>query len=136
MEPITIEERLLLTQAVMALLNDWGMPAKEMLILLAMPQEIKPRTLGRYLDGHTPLPDLPEVLERARFLLRIGEALRTSFPTSPDMRRRWMKQANRRFDQTSPLGVMVQGGEQGMMAVLAQLDCTYAWDMSGSQSSY
>ena len=46
---------------------------------------------------------------------------------------RWMQQPNRQFGKRTPLAVMVERGDSGMVAVLAQLDCTYAWDLTGSK---
>ncbi len=126
------EDRLELTRAVMDLLDGWGLQAKDMLVVLDMPESVKARSMGRYRDGSTPLPDEPRVMHRIGFLLRISEALRTYFPTNPQMRARWMRQANRRLRKQAPLAVIVEGGEPGLMAVLAELDCTYAWDLSGS----
>jgi hypothetical protein len=31
---------------------------------------------------------------------------------------------------------MVEGGEQGLVSVLSHLDCTFAWDQTGSKSEY
>ena len=126
------EDRLALTRVVMDLLDDWGLQAKEMVLVLDMPASVKARSMGRYRDGSTALPDDPRVMHRVGFLLRISEALRTYFPTNPQMRSRWMKQANRRLRKRAPVAVIVEGGEPGLMAVLAELDCTYAWDLSGS----
>jgi len=126
------EDSLALTRAVMGLLDDWGLQAKEMLLVLDMPDSVKARSMGRYRDGSTPLPDDPRVMHRVAFLLRISEALRTYFPTNPQMRTRWMRQANRRLRKRAPVAVIAEGSEDGLMAVLAELDCTYAWDLTGS----
>ena len=126
------EDRLALTRAVMELLDDWGLQANEMRSVLDMPESVKARNMGRYRTGSTPLPDDARVMHRAAFLLRISEALRTYFPTNPQMRARWMRQANRRLRRRAPVAVIVEGGEAGLMAVLAELDCTYAWDLTGS----
>jgi len=130
------EDRCALARAVMEILDEWGLQAEDMVNVLGMPPEIKARSMGRFRGGESPFPDHPEVMKRAHYLLRIADALRTTYPTSAGMQKRWMQQRNRRFGSRSPLATMVGGGETGLVAVLAQLDCTYAWDLTGSKATY
>ena len=132
MQPLTDDERLLLTRDTMHLLDDWGLQTREMMAVLDMPETVKVRSFGRFRDD-TPFPDEPQVIKRIHYLLRIADALRTTYPTNPQMRNRWMRQANRRFGRRTPLATILEGGESGLIAVLAQLDCTYAWDLTGSK---
>ena len=132
MQSLTEDERLLLTRDTIQLLDDWGLQTREMMALLDMPETVKVRSFARFRDD-TPFPDEPRVMARIRYLLRISDALRTTYPTNPQMRARWMRQANRRFGQRTPLATILAGGESGLIAVLAQLDCTYAWDLTGSK---
>jgi hypothetical protein len=130
------DERLAFTRTVMELLEDWGLQAADMVVILDLPDDIQVGSLGRYRGGEIPFPDDPRVMHRVHYLLRIADALHTTYPTSPDMRKRWMRQANRHFGAQSPVACMLNGGESGLMTVLAQLDCTYAWDLTGSKATY
>lgn len=131
---ISEEERMVLTRSIMQMLDGWGLESRDVLTVLDLPESIKARSLARYRDD-TPFPDDPKVMKRIEFLLRISEALRTTFPTNPQMRARWMRQANRHFGRRQPLAVILEGGENGLVAVLAHLDCTYAWDLTGSKAN-
>ena len=79
------------------------------------------------------LPDDPAVLRRARYLLRISDALRTTYPLNPRMSGRWVRQGHRRFGRRSPLSIILRDGESGLIAVLSELDCTFSWDLTGSK---
>jgi hypothetical protein len=52
------------------------------------------------------------------------------------MRHLWVKRANKQFNKRSPIAVMVEDGESGLISVLSHLDCTFAWDMTGSKAEY
>ena len=118
------------TSATMQVLDSWHLDTSQMQTLLAMPSTVRARAFNGFRRG-TPFPDNPVVKRRADYILRISDALRTTFPTNPNMAGRWIRQGHRRFGQNTPLSVMLQG-EDGLIAILAQLDCTFAWDLSGS----
>lgn len=130
---LTWEERGALTRRVMALLGDWRLPGPDIQRILDLPAGVKvPATQG---EGD-PLPDLPQVMRRVGYLVRIEDALHTYFPRNPEMRNLWVRKGNRQFGQRTPLSVMVDEGERGLVLVLAYLDCTFAWDMTGSKADY
>ncbi|MBF0255369.1 MAG: DUF2384 domain-containing protein [Gammaproteobacteria bacterium] len=129
----TTDERMSFTRATMQVLDNWGLEAGQMHALLAMPESVRTRAFNSF-RNETPFPSDPTVEKRAGYVLRIAEALRTSFPTNPTMGGRWIRQGHRRFGNRSPLSVMLQG-EDGMVAILAQVDCTFAWDQSGSKAN-
>lgn len=134
-EPIILPERenlLQMTRATMRVMDGWGLDAEQMHALLAMPSTVRSRAFNGF-RRETPFPDHPVVKRRAGYLLRIADALRTTFPTSPNMAGRWIRQGHRRFGQETPLAVMLRG-EDGLVAILAQLDCTFAWDLTGSRA--
>lgn len=135
MTPITLDERLALTRRTMSLLEGWGLPARDIACVLELPAQIRARSIGRFRDEE-PFPDDPRVNRRVAYLLRIEEALSTYFPRNPEMRNLWVKRGNRRFGRRAPLAVMVEDGESGMISVLSHLDCTFAWDLTGSRSEY
>lgn len=135
LDALTPEERLSITRHIMALLGDWGLGASEMLSILALPDSIKARHLARFLDQE-PFPDDVVVNRRLLYLSRIEHALGTYFPRNPEMRSLWIKRGNRKFGRRTPLTVMVEDGESGLVAVLSHLDCTFAWDQTGSRTEY
>jgi hypothetical protein len=133
--PLTLDERLLLTRRTMALVEGWGLGAREIISLLRLPDSVKARNLSRFRD-EDPFPDDAQVQRRVAFLLRIEEALHTYFPRNPEMRTLWVKRGNKQFGRRAPIAVMVEDGESGLVSVLSHLDCTFAWDLTGSKSEY
>lgn len=127
------QARVQVTQAVMGLLDAWGLEARQMQQILLLPDTFRARAFQKLRDGHQSLPDDPDTLRRARYLLRIADALRTTYPCNPKMVGRWVNQRHRRFGRRTPLSMILDGGEGGLIAVLAELDCTFSWDLTGSQ---
>lgn len=121
-----------ITQAVVSLLDSWRLQTAEMQHLLGLPANVRTRMFNKYRDGNAFLPDDPEVLRRAMYLLRINDALRTTYPMNPKMSERWIRQPQRRFRGQTPLSMIMESGENGMILVLCELDCTFSWDMTGS----
>lgn len=121
------------TRAVMGLLDSWQLETREIQSVLCLPDNMKARALNKFREGSDVFPDDPVILRRARYLLRIADALRTSYPLNPRMSGRWVRQGHRRFGRRSPLSIMLNDGESGMIAVLAELDCTFSWDLTGSR---
>ena len=134
-EQLTLEERLHLTRQIMDMLDAWGLSASDICKVLDLPESVKVRAVARFRDD-TPLPDDSNVQRRVQYLFRISDALRTYFPRNPEMRDLWVKRGNKQFGKKAPLALMVEGGESGLIAVLSHLDCTYAWDLTGSKATY
>jgi len=124
-----------ITRAVMALLDGWELQTSEMQTLLAMPDSVRARAFHKYREGHAVFPDNPEVLQRCQYLIRIGDALRTTYPRNPHMGERWLRQPHRRFGQRTPLSILLNDGDSGMIAILSEVDCTFSWDITTSQAS-
>lgn len=122
-----------ITRAVMNLMDSWRLETREMQSLLAMPATIRARTFNKFREGGATFPDEPEVLRRAQYLIRIADALRTTYPRNPRMGERWIRQRHRRFGSRTPLAMILDDGEAGMIAVLSELDCTFSWDLTGSR---
>ncbi len=120
------EERLLLARMMLELLEGWGVPPRHRLALLGL--EGMPVRALRRLGESVPLPEDPEVMERVGHLLGIADALRTMHPRNAHMGGRWLNRPNRRFQQRTPLAVMVEDGLAGLIAVRSDLDCAYAWE--------
>jgi hypothetical protein len=135
MSDLTPDERLLLTRRTMALLEGWNLSARDMMVLLQLPETVKTRNMARFREDE-PFPDDEVVNRRVAYLLRIEEALHTYFPRNPEMRDLWVKRGNKQFGRRAPVAVMVEDGESGLISVLSHLDCTFAWDLTGSKSEY
>lgn len=127
------ERQILLTQKIMESLDDWGLSAADQVVVLNLPEGTRTRKLRAYHDD-TPLPNDENVEFRAVRLLGIIDALRTTYPKNEQMGGRWMKAPHRRFQNRTPLQVLLEDGNTGVNSVLAELDCAYAWDLSGSQN--
>ena len=123
-----------ITRAVMGLIESWSLDDQTAHRVLAMPESVKPRKMGRYRRCESALPDNPQVLKRAHYLLRIADALRTAYPMNPRMSARWIHQGQRRFGRRTPLSMILEDGETGLVTVLSELDCTFAWDCTGSKA--
>jgi len=127
----SLNERLAITRGTMNLFESWGLRTEEMMALLNL--EGKARHFAQYRYS-TPFPDEPGLMKRIEYLIRIDDALRTTYPTNPSMGKRWLRQRNHKFNSHSPLSMMMGDGERGLIYVLSRLDCTFAWDQSGSKS--
>jgi hypothetical protein len=123
-----------ITQAVMNLVDSWDLDTREIQAVLCLPENVRARALNKFREGTDVLPEDPVTLRRARYLLRIADALRTTYPLNPRMASRWVRQGHRRFGRRSPLSIILHDGESGLIAVLSELDCTFSWDLTGSKS--
>ncbi len=128
----SLNDRLAITRGVMNMFETWGLGSEEIMALLDM--QGKARQLAQY-RYNKPLPDSPGIMRRVKYLVRIDDALRTSYPSNPGMGKRWLRQRSHKFNRHSPLSMMIGDGEQGMIYVLSRLDCTFAWEQSGSTPS-
>ncbi|MGD8909816.1 MAG: DUF2384 domain-containing protein [Chromatiales bacterium] len=123
-------ERLAITRGTMNLFESWGLHTEEMMALLDLRGKARHFAQYRY---NKPFPDEPGLMRRIDYLVRIDQALRTTYPTNPRMGKRWLRQRNHKFNRLSPLSMMIDDGERGLIYVLSRLDCTFAWDQSGSK---
>jgi len=128
---LSLEDRLAITRGVMNLFDSWGLRAEESMALLNL--DGKPRQLVQYRHDK-PFPEDPQLMKRVEYLIKIDAALRTTYPTNPNMGKRWLRQSSSKFQKRTPLATMIGEGEKGLVNVLCHLDCTFAWDMSGSKA--
>ena len=126
------EQKLLRTQKVMNALDDWGLTGEQILVMLDFPKTERSRHLAKYRKD-TPFPDDEKVTSRVIYLLGIIDALRTTYPRNLQMGARWMAAPHVRLQNRCPLQAMLEDGENGVVAVLSELDCAYAWELSGSK---
>jgi hypothetical protein len=123
------QQRIEVTRHTMRVLDEWGVPGKEIIKLLALPGKIRIRQLDRYRDGEA-FPESIEIMERVGHIAGIADALRTSFPRNAHMGVLWMKTPHRRFQNQTPLHVLAEQGLTGLRMVRSELDCAFSWDDS------
>ena len=119
-----------MTRGTMSILDSWKLGPDQMRIILGLPENIRARSFQKF-RTHETFPDEPGVARRADYILRLAGALRTSYLTNPYMGERWLRMKHRRFGRP-PLSVLLEDGEQGLVMVLAELDCTFSWDQSSA----
>jgi hypothetical protein len=129
---MTEEQKLSRTLKVMNAVDEWGLSGEQILAILDFPGSERSRHLQKYRKD-TAFPDNEQIENRVIRLLGIIDALRTSYPRNLQMGANWMKKSHRRLKNRAPLVAMLEDGESGVIAVLSELDCTYAWELSGSQ---
>jgi hypothetical protein len=128
MTELSLQDRIEVSRIIVEILDSWGVPAAQQVVLLGLPEGTRPRAMKRYKEN-TPLPDDRKVWDRVLQLAGIADALRTSYPRNPEMGRLWMHRRNYRFDDRSPLISMLEDGFNGLVAVHMHLDCSYDWHM-------
>ena len=128
MSEMNREDQVALTQAVMAILDNWGLSVNAQMTILNLPKGTPNRALRKYRE-HTPFPDNDEVMLRLEQIVGIADALRTSYPHNPPMGTLWLQQANSRFDNRAPLSIMIEKGLEGLVVVHMHLDCSYDWHL-------
>jgi uncharacterized protein (DUF2384 family) len=131
MQQLSYEERVHLARVIMQLLRGWGVRPAQQIAILGLPQGTPTRSLRRYSEG-APLPDEREVTQRVEHLLGIADALRTMYPGNSRMGAFWLNRPHRQLGARTPLSIMIDDGLSGLITVRATLDCTYAWDLTGS----
>lgn len=134
MQDTRLENRLALTKTMMSILDGWGLNARQLASLLALPEGTPTRVLRRYRDD-TPFPDSAELSERLEHLCGIVEALRTTYPHNPSMGVLWMRQKNKRFDSQAPALWVVDRGLEGLVQMRGHLDCSFDWFNDGKESA-
>ena len=133
MSEMNMEDQIALTQAVMAILDSWGLSATAQMTILNLPKGTPGRALRKYRE-HTPFPEDAGVMQRLEQIVGIADALRTTYPHNPPMGTLWLQQSNSRFDNRAPLAVMIDHGLQGLVEVHMHLDCSYDWHLDDKQA--
>lgn len=126
------DARMHMARFIMDMFGQWQLSLDDQHALLALPETIRRRHMHK-LGEDIPLPDDRDILERAEHLLGIADALRTYFPNSKHARSRFIRSHSKKFRKRTPLQIMVDDGVSGLVRIRAHLDCTYAWDISGSK---
>ena len=123
----TDDERKSLAEMVMMIFAEWKLEEREMIELLGMPEDTKPRVLSRFKHG-TPLPDDEILLERVRHIMGIRQSLGLLNPLNPGAGYLWLRNTSKKFPDRPPLQVMKEDGFPGLKQVWVNLDCTQGWD--------
>lgn len=123
------------TEQVLAQLADWQLSAEEVVSLLGLATEIKPRHLSSYFNGERALPNAPELQVRLEHISGIIEALATTFPFSAQMRLMWLRRPHRRFQQRTPLAVILEEGVEGLQKVRMDVDCAYSYAIADAMAA-
>jgi hypothetical protein len=108
------EARQALAEAVLAVLDGWGVHPVKQAELLGL-SDLAPLSLGQ------PLPADPGVLERAGHLLGIERGLKRRYPDDPASRHAWLMLPVAELGGQPPLRVMLDGVE-GIRRVRSLLD--------------
>lgn len=117
-----------LTRDCLALMLEWGADLEMTSTILGFPEQTRSRHVRRHFEGYA-LPDDPLIIERARRVLYLGDALRTTYPTNRKMPAYWMRTPHKRFSGKTPLERISEGDDDALVAVISLLDCAYAWDL-------
>jgi hypothetical protein len=130
MQQFSAAEMGALTKAVVHHLDEWNISGEEMINILGLPDEIRPRHLQQYRQGDKVFPQTEDIMYRIDHLVGIADALRTTFPFSNQMRVMWLQKPHRRFQKRSPLLVMLTEGTEGLMRVRIEVDCSYGYHIN------
>ena len=121
-----INDKISSTQAVMHALDEWKLDGEQILTIMSLPKEIKVRHLSKFRKSEA-FPDDSKVIERFRHLIGIMDALATSYPTNPKMSIFWMARKSKKFQNRTPIQVIVEDDLEGLLTIRKHLDCSYDW---------
>ncbi|QLQ31207.1 MAG: DUF2384 domain-containing protein [Candidatus Thiothrix singaporensis] len=127
MQQYSTEEMSALTQAVIRHMDEWSISGDEMLAILGLEGDVRSRHLAMYRNGGKVFPQTPEMMDRIDHIVGIADALRTTFPFSSQMRVLWLRKPHRRFQRRTPLAVMLDERDEGLMRVRIEVDCAYGY---------
>ena len=129
-DQLSDDQRREFTRAVMSFLDTWKLSSEQTVKLLNLPDSVRTRHLAHFRSGMKALPEGKEVWSSVDHLIGICDALRTTFPFSDEMRLSWIRKPHRRFQQQTPLAVMLNEGVSGLLKVRIDIDCAFGWKIS------
>ena len=133
MHEMSNQDQVDFTRTIMMILDDWGLGSEAIISVLGLPDKTPKRNLRKFREN-TPFPKAEGLYQRLDHLVGIATSLRTTYPMNPQMGTLWMRKPQRLFDNRSPLDVITNDGEKGLVAVRSHLDCTYDWRRDDEQS--
>ena len=129
MHNLAPEELKVITRSVMLILDNWGLESEQIVAVLGLSSGTRKRQLDKYRSSQA-FPVDANLLKRLEHIIGISDALRTTFPRNVNMSEKWMKTQHRRFDNETPLNIILEEGINGLCKVRSELDCTFAWNAS------
>ena len=129
MADYTDDEFMYITKTVMKVLDTWNLTTEQSVQVLGLSPQTKKRQLDKYRSLKA-FPNDDVIIKRLSHIVGISDALRTTFPRNLNMAEKWMKTNHRRFDNKTPLSVILEEGVNGLCKVRSELDCTFAWNAS------
>jgi len=129
MQLLSKEDDLSLTKMIMGILDSWGLNTRQQHQFLAFSKKVPVRGMRRFQEDRA-FPDEEAVKQRVEHIVGIHHALHTTYPHNPAMGPLWIKTVNKRFNNQSPIKVMLDEGLAGVVRVRTHLDCAYDWHVN------
>jgi len=129
MQQLSKEDNLSLTKMIMGILDSWGLNLRQQHDFLAFSKNVPVRGMRRFQEDRA-FPNEEPVNQRIEHIVGIHHALHTTYPHNPAMGPLWLKTSNKRFNDQSPLKVMLDEGITGVERVRSHLDCAYDWQVN------
>ncbi len=111
----TDADNTIITQMTMQLVDDWGLEGKQIIQLLALPENTRTRHLEKFRNGDI-FPMSKETITRIEHIAGIADALRTAYPRNIQMGSRWLNTPHRRFRNNTPIDTMLSS-DKGLLLV-------------------
>ena len=127
MTDYTNDEFMYITKTVMKVLDTWNLTTEQYVQVLGLSSQTKKRQLDKYRTLKA-FPNDAVIIKRLGHIVGISDALRTTFPRNLNMAEKWMNTNHRRFDNKTPLSIILDEGINGLCKVRSELDCTFAWN--------
>lgn len=134
LEQLSDSQRNDLTRAVMRYLDSWTLSSEQIIRLLDLPELMRSRQLAHFRSGMKAFPNDQGTWNCVDHIIGISDALRTTYPFSDEMRLTWIRKPHRRFKQQTPLEVMLNEGESGLLKIRIDVDCAFGWKISESMA--
>ena len=129
MNDYTEEEFMYITKTVMKVLDSWNLTTEQTVQILGLSKQTRKRELDKYRTLKA-FPYNSSLTLRLSHIMGISDALRTTFPRNINMAEKWLKTKHRRFENLTPLEVIINEGVNGLSKVRSEHDCTFAWNAS------
>lgn len=126
MKILSHDEQVSLTLRVIAVLDGWRLSSAEKIFLLALPDGTRSRSIQKYQQG-TPLPFDDTVRAHVEHILGIGHSLRLANPRNTAAGSLWLHRPHRRFENRTPMAVMLDEGLAGIVEIRKEVDCSFDW---------
>ncbi|MGD8939075.1 MAG: hypothetical protein PVJ72_06830, partial [Gammaproteobacteria bacterium] len=120
------EQQIDLTKTLLSVFNNWNIDPRDQIALLGLPEDTKPRMLNRFRAGMD-IPNNPQFLQRAHYILSISNAVDSLFPHNATAANYWVTTHSESFAKKSPLDIMLIHGVEGMEYILNLLNGEDEW---------